>query len=405
VCPGTIKGEFDPEHYHFQNCSYAETRTTLEEALALVRTLRPGVRFLLTVSPVPLTASASGDHVVSATTYSKSVLRAVAGDVRAAWDDVDYFPSYELITSPLFRGRFFEQNLRAVTEHGVAFVMRHFLSALGIEVGAAANVVTEPEPPPPSAPGTAAPDVVCEDIVLEQWSRKQAPDDEASLLLIGDSHVGLLGEQLESLGHRSHGGAIMWGSQWHQLQFVTTPAQLFVPTDPEARTRWQHAWERARPAGVGVPGRMYTIITNIGAHTLMLLPGFLGFLNGKYGRVPPSIELDDVRRYLTSDRMVHLNLLLQMVEAGHRVVWISDPPAQVAEPGLHAIFDEILCEYVAATGAQLFFARRWVEQHGGWSAAWKCEKLNPVTGQPDTIHGSPAYYRAVAEALVEQGIR
>jgi hypothetical protein len=362
------------------------------------------VWFLLTVSPVPLTASASADHVVAATTYSKSVLRAVAGEVRKAWDDVDYFPSYELITSPMFRGRFFEPNLRSVTEDGVAFVMRHFLSALDVPVENPIVRPTNAESDPAPAAAHATPDVVCEDIVLEQWSRKSASED-ASLLLIGDSHLGMLGEQLDALGTRSHGGAIMWGSQWHRLQFVTTPTQLFVPTDPDARGRWQQVWERARPAGVGVPGRRYIILTNVGAHTHMLLPGFLGFLNGKYGRVPPSIEIDDVRRYLTSDRMVHLNLLVQMVEAGHRVVWISDPPAQVAEPQLHAIFDEVLCEYVSATGAQPFIARRWVQEHGGWTDAWKCERLDPVSGQPDAIHGSAAYYRAIAEALLAEGIR
>ncbi|MFO0006409.1 MAG: GSCFA domain-containing protein, partial [bacterium] len=66
VCPGTIRGEFDPDNHFFQNFSYAETRADLEETFAMVRAHRPGVRFLLTVSPVPLTASASADHVVAA---------------------------------------------------------------------------------------------------------------------------------------------------------------------------------------------------------------------------------------------------------------------------------------------------------------------------------------------------
>ena len=39
----------------------------------------PKLRILLTVSPVPLTATAGDDHVLLATTYSKSVLRAGRG--------------------------------------------------------------------------------------------------------------------------------------------------------------------------------------------------------------------------------------------------------------------------------------------------------------------------------------
>ena len=50
--------------------------TTSFDAL---RVINPDLRFLLTVSPVPLTATASGQHVLTATTYSKSVLRSAAG--------------------------------------------------------------------------------------------------------------------------------------------------------------------------------------------------------------------------------------------------------------------------------------------------------------------------------------
>ena len=88
---------------------------------------------LLTVSPVPLTATASGAHVLAATTYSKAVLRAVAGDFAAAHDDVDYFPSYELVTTWAQTERAFADNLRSVRPEMVARVMSVFLAAHGLE--------------------------------------------------------------------------------------------------------------------------------------------------------------------------------------------------------------------------------------------------------------------------------
>jgi hypothetical protein len=86
------------------------------------------MRFILTVSPVPLTATAGGEHVLRATTYSKSVLRAVAGQFFQERDDLDYVPSYEVITSALSRGQYFEQNLRGVRREGVDTVMRMFFA-------------------------------------------------------------------------------------------------------------------------------------------------------------------------------------------------------------------------------------------------------------------------------------
>jgi hypothetical protein len=52
---------------------------------------------LVTVSPVPFSDTFSGQGVVIANTYSKSVLRAVAQDWARSSERVDYFPSYEMV--------------------------------------------------------------------------------------------------------------------------------------------------------------------------------------------------------------------------------------------------------------------------------------------------------------------
>jgi hypothetical protein len=75
------------------------------EALAMVRALTKSLletgntekRILMTVSPVPLTATFSGMDVVVANAYGKAVLRAVAQSIRDEFDRVDYFPSYEMV--------------------------------------------------------------------------------------------------------------------------------------------------------------------------------------------------------------------------------------------------------------------------------------------------------------------
>jgi hypothetical protein len=140
----------------------------------VVARLRDGraLRCIVTVSPVPLTATASGRHVLPASAESKAILRAVAGELAGTHDDIDYFPSYEIITNPAARGVFFAANLRSVTEDGVAVVMRQFFA----EHGAATARAAPPggEAPPKSKPGpnaARAAEVQCEEALLEAFAR------------------------------------------------------------------------------------------------------------------------------------------------------------------------------------------------------------------------------------------
>jgi hypothetical protein len=132
ACPGTLGGTFDADGHRFVNYRASAIRADLEASLDLLRQINPAVRLLLTVSPVPLTATASGAHVLVATMRSKAVLRAVAGEMAEDHAAVDYFPSYEIIAGAPARSCFFEPNLRSVAAPGVEVVMGHFFAGLDL---------------------------------------------------------------------------------------------------------------------------------------------------------------------------------------------------------------------------------------------------------------------------------
>ncbi len=168
-CPGVIAGQYDQKQYQFHNARYTEIYDDLMNAFAHLKLLNPDMKFLLTVSPVPLTASASGEHVLSATTYSKSVLRAVAGDLANDETDVDYFPSYELITGAPFSGQFFEDNLRQVTDAGVDFAMSVFFGAHpSLECQTGTEKPTQPQSHPQGNEELEDRDV-CEEVLLDSF--------------------------------------------------------------------------------------------------------------------------------------------------------------------------------------------------------------------------------------------
>lgn len=175
TAPGTIAGQFDPDLYGFKNFKLYEIRSDLVQFMNIVKKFRGSMfRTLLTVSPVPLTATASGKHVLQASTYSKSVLRAVAGQLYDEFPSIDYFPSYEIVTNPAARGIFFASNLRSVTSEGVDVVMRSFFAehpALTTQTPSA-----KPTVPPATGQGagpapSAADEVQCEEAMLEAFAK------------------------------------------------------------------------------------------------------------------------------------------------------------------------------------------------------------------------------------------
>lgn len=161
AAPGTIAGNLDQDIHGFVNFRYPEIQADLNNFWNLLTRMNPGARMILTVSPVPLTATASGKHVLSASTYSKSVLRAVAEDFSADQENVDYFPSYEIISSTAAAGWFFNPDKRTVNSRGVDLVMEHFFSSLvGFDGDAANDPLVDDQDL----------DVVCEEGDLEKYA-------------------------------------------------------------------------------------------------------------------------------------------------------------------------------------------------------------------------------------------
>jgi hypothetical protein len=174
TAPGTIAGTHDPALHEFKNFGFDEILADLNELRGFLRSVRKHAgepRILLTVSPVPLTATASGMHVLPATVYSKAVLRAVAGQLAMSAPDVDYFPSFEIISNPWSKVSFYEENQRSVKASGVAEVMRTFFEAHDCGVPHGIPVIAAPAAVK-STEIDAGEDVVCEEALLDAFGRR-----------------------------------------------------------------------------------------------------------------------------------------------------------------------------------------------------------------------------------------
>lgn len=173
TAPGVLAGSYDPGKYTFKNLDCFDIVSDIDELNAYLQKKRNRpFNILLTVSPVSLTATASGKHILYANTYSKATLRAAAGILENR-PNIDYYCSYEIITNPASSCSFFNENLRTVRSEGVTVAMKSF--------GKSANIAIDDGIQHLALNGThlVSPvvededdDVVCEDALLEAFFSK-----------------------------------------------------------------------------------------------------------------------------------------------------------------------------------------------------------------------------------------
>ncbi|MDA7685099.1 GSCFA domain-containing protein [bacterium] len=181
TAPGTLVGEFDDHLYEFQNAQFSSIIYDFNRFQKILTKIRGGKPFkcLLTVSPVPLTATASGNHVLASTVYSKATLRSVAGQLSSNQAHIDYFPSYEIVINPRMHSSGFADNLRSVRDETVETVMRHFFAEHASLIDAQYNNIKSK-------------DLQCEEALLDAFSG-DFPEKQSSELVVevlGNSHLG-----------------------------------------------------------------------------------------------------------------------------------------------------------------------------------------------------------------------
>lgn len=108
------------------NFDYIDCFNDMVYVINFLQSINRRIRFIFTVSPVALAATHQDNHVLLATSYSKSVLRAVAGRLVQLCPAADYFCSFELFSAAQSFGQFLSEDLRDVSGRGVDVAMQLF---------------------------------------------------------------------------------------------------------------------------------------------------------------------------------------------------------------------------------------------------------------------------------------
>lgn len=117
----------NPKRFSFRRINLNECLRITSEMIELLSADRQR-NILVTVSPVPLQVTFSGGDAVTANTYSKSVLRVVSEEISQNFPNVDYFPSYEAVSTMGLRA-LGEDNVHVrpvVVDRVVQHMLKHY---------------------------------------------------------------------------------------------------------------------------------------------------------------------------------------------------------------------------------------------------------------------------------------
>lgn len=103
-----------------------ENYRSCERTIRAITAANPSARIVMTVSPVPMGTTLTRLDVITANTYSKSVLRVCAQMISERFESVDYFPSYEMAMNSPPELTWRPDRLH-VTEEAVRFIVDCFI--------------------------------------------------------------------------------------------------------------------------------------------------------------------------------------------------------------------------------------------------------------------------------------
>lgn len=130
LCAGVDGGYYTSQDYLFKNFNVKEIIEDFTKFYNLIKSVNNKIKIILTVSPTPIMATITGNHIISANCYSKSALRAACHDIVNIFYDVDYFPSYDLVMYGSFNGiNNFKEDCRTPSDDVIIKVMDVFFES------------------------------------------------------------------------------------------------------------------------------------------------------------------------------------------------------------------------------------------------------------------------------------
>ena len=120
------------ERFTLLRPSAAEIRADLRKAWRILQRMNPDLQIILSLCPLPLRSTASGQHILTATAEAQTALRSAVTEFVADTPAADLFPASDLLTLTPERGTLLKADMRDLSSKGSAQLLRLFLAGQGL---------------------------------------------------------------------------------------------------------------------------------------------------------------------------------------------------------------------------------------------------------------------------------
>jgi hypothetical protein len=124
--PPTLGYDKNYSRFELHIPSMSEVMEDLRELICILKDRSAAAQIILTVSPVPFSRTFSPEDAITSNSLSKSMLLIAARDLADKLDYVDYYPSFEMVTSSN-RSWAYEPDMVHVMPRCVEQVVSHFI--------------------------------------------------------------------------------------------------------------------------------------------------------------------------------------------------------------------------------------------------------------------------------------
>lgn len=123
--PGYPGGSGGGSDCYFKFTSFEENLNNIRKCIDLLKSINSNCKVILTTSPVPLYLTFRDIDQLVANIESKSILRSVCGQISREYDNVIYYPAYEMVLNS-DKKDVFKKDGRHLKPKFVSKIMKHF---------------------------------------------------------------------------------------------------------------------------------------------------------------------------------------------------------------------------------------------------------------------------------------
>jgi hypothetical protein len=123
--PGHPGGKGGGQNSKFKFTNYDDNLNNMRKCMDILQTVNNKCKVILTTSPVPLRLTFRDVDNLIANTESKSILRSVCGQISREYNNVIYYPAYEMVLYS-DKKEVFKNDGRHIRSKFVSKIMKHF---------------------------------------------------------------------------------------------------------------------------------------------------------------------------------------------------------------------------------------------------------------------------------------